>query len=204
VDPLTRTPFAYADPAELQDLVRLHDGTCTFAPALHAKVAREHKAGIPATMPADRSSLMTLEDFSALRNTMRRRDPGYKIPGRRHQPPPPEWQLYIASDQRSGRGFAYVMYVDVTKARRTMFGIDYPLESIRADLGFIPLDLDQSQLLISLIRRAAAANKLLTPVAGGWKPIAGFPYSKQHWMKDRDFRLNNLCRSLAKSLDLGF
>lgn len=204
-DPLTNTTFAAANLENLQRMVRTHDGVCTLAPALHRHVYTAHRTGQVATLPADPSSHMTLDDFKALRSVMRREDPGYKIPGRRHQPPPPTWQLYIASDRRSGPDYASVMYVDTTKGRRTPYGIEYPPESVRVDLGFIPVSVAAGALcspktVSEIIIQLADTNKLLVPVAGGWKPIAGFPFKKSYWDTDRVARLSRLCQDLAKAL----
>lgn len=202
-DPLTNTIFAASGLETLQRMVRTHDGVCTLGPALHGHVATAHRAGQIATLPADPSSHMTLDDFKALRDIMRREDPGYKIPGRRRQPPPPTWQLYIASDARSGPDYATVMYVDTNKGHVTPYGIEYPPESVRVDLGFIPTSVSGSALcspktVSELIAHLADNNKLLVPVAGGWKAVGGFPYKKSYWDIDRAARLSRLCQDLAK------
>lgn len=202
-DPLTNTIFAAAGLETLQRMVRTHDGVCTLGPALHTHVATAHRTGQIATLPADPSTHMTLDDFKALRDIMRREDPGYKIPGRRRQPPPPTWQLYIASDARSGPDYATVMYVDTNKGRVTPYGIEYPPESVRVDLGFIPVSVSGPALcspktVSELIAHLADNNKLLVPVAGGWKPVGGFPYKKSYWEIDRAARLSRLCQDLAK------
>jgi hypothetical protein len=205
-DPLTGIPFAEASPSTLQEIIRLHDNTCAIASSIHAKVVAEHKAGKVATLPEDPTSHMTLDDFRALRDAMRRKDPGYKLPSRRHQPPPPEWQLYISQDNRSGDEFASVMFVDVTKAFETSKGIVYPVASVMIDLGFIPVTLHGApalcapQLMVTIIKRLSDDNRLLTPVAGGWKPIAGFPFTKQYWATDRAAKFSNLCRDLTRAL----
>ena len=202
-DPLTNTIFAASGLETLQRMVRTHDGVCTLGPALHSHVAAAHRTGQIATLPADPSSHMTLDDFKALRNIMRREDPGYKIPGRRRQPPPPTWQLYIASDTRSGPGYATVMYVDTNKGRVTPYGVEYPPESVRVDLGFIPVSVSGPALcspktVSELIAHLADNNKLLVPVAGGWKAVGGFPYKKSYWDIDSAARLSRLCQDLAK------
>jgi len=204
-DPITGTPFATVDTSTLQDVVRLHDSTCTLAAPLNTVVAAQHREGKVATIPGDPTSPMTLDDFTALRDTMRRRNPAYKIPGRRHQPPPPNWKLYIASDNRSGPDFASVMFVDVTKVIQTAAGVQYPLDSVVLDLGFIPLNIMGAscspRTIVDLIQQLATANRLLTPVAGGWKPVAGFPFRRSYWKTpDAKERLNRLCRDLAKAL----
>jgi hypothetical protein len=208
VDPLTSTAFVSADTTALQELIRLHDRTCTLATPLDRSVAAAHAAGRVATVPGDASTPLTLDDFKALRAARRRRDPGYRLPARRHAPPPATWQLYIASDARSGPQFATVAYVEPAKARRTPFGIEYPPEAYRADLGFIPTTTPagatcSSQQVVDLLERLARANRLLVPVAGGWRPLPGlgFPLTKRHWETDRASRLSALCQSLAAALE---
>ena len=204
-DPLTSTPFATVDTPTLQDVVRLHDRTCTFPVPLNAAVEQQHKKGNVATIPGDPNSNMTLDDFTALRNSMRRRNPKYKIPGRKHQPPPPNWKLYVASDNRSGPDFASVMFVDVTKVVQTAAGVQYPVESVVLDLGFIPLTITgalcSARTVVDLLQQLTGANRLLTPVAGGWKPVAGFPFRRSYWSApDATERFNRLCRDLTKAL----
>ena len=204
-DPLTGQRFATATNEYLQQAIRLHQRTCTTGPALNAKVTAEHRAGTVATIPGDPSTHMVLEDFKALRDAMRRRDPAYKIPSRKHQPPPENWQLYVASDNRSGPDFASIMFLDVTKAEETPAGIQFPVAAVRLDLGFIPLDhptsaagaLCSPQTLVDLIKHANDNNRLLKPVAGGWEPTVGFPYPKSYWEHGRVEKISRLCRELA-------
>ena len=203
-DPITGELFVSADTAALQDLIRLHDRTCVMSGPLGAKVAAEHKAGLIAKLPGDPSSHLTLDDFKALRDSRRRHEPGYKIPGRKHQPPPPNWQLYVASDNRSGSSFASVLFVDTTKVIDGPAGPEYPADSVVNDLGFIPLDvtgaLCSPQMVVELLQRLTTANRLLVPVAGGWKPIGGFPFTKKYWATDTKERFSKLCRELTKAL----
>ena len=206
-DPLTRTPFLTAPPDALQTMLRLHDGTCTFAEPLHARAAAGHKDGRIVTIPGSASKTpLTLEDFRALRDTMRRRDAAYKLPARRHAPPPPEWRLYVASDRRSGPEYATVGFVDTTKGRRTAFGVEYPPEAFRVNLGYLPATSPRGsicsiQMVVDLLQRLAAANKLLVPTGGGWRPIGGFPFTKAQWEDGhRAQRLGRLCKDLAKAL----
>jgi hypothetical protein len=204
-DPLTNQPFASAEAAALQDLVRLHNRTCVMSGPLRDKVAVEHKAGSVATIPGDPSSHMTLDDFRALRDSRRRHDPGFKIPARVHQPPPPSWQLYVAPDNRSGTEYASVLIIDAAKAIQGRAGPEYPVDSVMIDMGFIPLtrmdSVCQPQMVTELLRRLAAANRLLTPVAGGWKPVAGFPFTKKYWQAaDAKERFSKLCMALTKAL----
>lgn len=203
-DPITGQSFASADPVILQDLIRLHNRTCVLSGPLNDKVAAEHKAGQVATIPGDPRNHMTLDDFKALRNSMRRRNPGYRIPARKHQPPPPNWQLYVSPDNRSGPDFASVMYVDTTKILETPEGTQYPLDSVKVDMGFIPLKIEGAlctpQLVADLLLRLAAANRLLTPIAGGWKPVGGFPYTKKYWSTDAKMRFGKMCTELTKAL----
>jgi hypothetical protein len=205
-DPLTGRAFATADDAYLASVIRLHNNTCTAAPALHAAVAASHKAGRVASLP-DSADPMSLADFKILRDAMRRREPGYKLPARRHQPPPPEWQLYVASDRRSGPEFATVAYVDITKARRTVYGIEYLDDAIRVDLGFIPITppagaMCSAGMVVDLIDRLAKENRLVVPVAGGWKPAHGFPFTKTYWGTQKTERFNRLCKDLARAVSL--
>ena len=199
-DAISGVPFVSAEVAALQDLIRLHDRTCVMSGALNAKVTAEHKAGQVATIPGDPSSHLTIDDFKALRDSRRRHDPAYKIPGRKHQPPPANWQLYISPDNRSGPGFASVLFVDEKKLN----GPAIPLDAVVVDLGFIPLTITDGlckpQMVVELIQRLAAANRLLVPVAGGWKPAGGFPFSKKHWATDGKSRFSKLCQTLTKLL----
>ena len=203
-DPITGEYFASADGVALQDLIRLHDRTCVMSGPLGAKIAAEHKAGLIAKLPGDSSSHLTLDDFRALRDSRRRHEPGYKIPARKHQPPPPNWQLYVASDNRSGSSFASVLFVDTAKVIDGPAGPEYPADSVVIDLGFIPLNvtgaLCSPQMVVELLQRLTAANRLLIPVAGGWKPTAGFPYTKKYWATDTKERFGKLCRELTKAL----
>ena len=208
VDPLTSTAFVSADTTALQELIQLHDRTCTLATPLDRAVAAAHAAGRTATVPGDPSTPLTLDDFKALRAARRRRDPAYRLPARRHAPPPATWQLYIGSDARSGPQFATVAYVEPAKARRTPFGIEYPPAAYRADLGFIPTTAPagatcSSQQVVDLLERLARANRLLVPVAGGWRPLPGmgFPLTKLYWETDRAGRLSALCNKLAAALE---
>lgn len=204
-DAITGTPFRNLDAANLQQLVRLHNRACTLAAPLHTKVAAQHRDGTVATLPDEPSTQMVMADFKALREAMRRTNPAYKLPGRRHQPPPSNWRLYVARDARSGPEYMSVMYVDTTKARATATGFEYPPDSVRVDLGFIPAKsvpgaLCDTTLIVETLQRLAESNRLLEPVAGGWKPIAGFPFTKSHWTRDTPQRISALCRDLVRAL----
>jgi hypothetical protein len=195
----TNPSFVNAETSALRQLIRLHDRTCMFAPQLNSHIASEHQAGRIA-------DTMTLDDFKVLRNAMRRTDPAYKLPDRRHQPPPTSWQLYIARDERSGPDFVSVLYVDVNRGYRTETGmIVYPSTAIRVDLGFLPIDIPAEArcditVLVNVIRLLAESNRLLVHVGGGWKPIAGLPHTKAHWTTDRVTKVNRLCRDLMRPL----
>jgi hypothetical protein len=208
VDPLTNTVLVNADTTALQELIRLHDRTCTLATPLDRQVATDHKAGRISTVPDSPTQPLTLDDFRALRDAMRRRNPAYKIPQRRHAPPPPEWQLIITQDRRSGPDFLSVAYVDVTRGIRTPTGIEYPPEAYRVDLGFLPMRTPtgaqcSAQMVQDLLMRLSRSNRLLVPVAGGWKPPAGFPFAKSHWQHaHRADRFTRLCKDLAKLLTI--
>ena len=203
-DPISGIAWTDADTTSLQDVIRLHERTCTLASGLNNAVKAEHKVGKPATVPGDPTTTLTLDDFKALRTTMRRRDPAYKLPRRSHQPTPANWQLYVASDNRSGPEFASVLIVDVTKARATPTGFEYPTESVKIDLGFIPAipvpgALCQPQMLVQLLDQLAKNNRLLEPVAGGWKPVFT-PRGKAYWGPDRTEKIGRLCRDLTRAL----
>jgi hypothetical protein len=193
-DPLTGKDLITYNLPELQNLVRLHDGSCTLAPRLNDRIVAEHKENKIATLPS--GAHLTLGDFKALKQVMLRTVPGYSIPARRHIPPPPSWKLYIESDNRSGPEYITVLYYDITKSRMTATGKEYPLEGIRVDLGFLPI---QSPLiLLDLLKRLEKENKLLKPVAGGWEPLHGFPFTKADWSKDKDAKLLKLFRTLSQ------
>jgi len=203
-DPISGLAWTDADTAQLTEIMRLHDRTCVTATGLHSAVKSQHRTGKPATIPGDPHTALTLDDFKALRTTMRRRDPAYKIPARAHQPAPANWQLYVASDNRSGPDFASVLIVDAAKAKATPAGYQYPAESVMIDLGFIPTAgasgaLCQPQMLVDLLDRLAKSNRLLEPVAGGWKPVFT-PRSKTYWAQERADRISRLCRELTKAL----
>jgi hypothetical protein len=203
-DAITGIPFRNMDATALQQLVRLHNRACTLAEPLHTKVAAEHRAGTIATLPDDPTTQMVLADFKVLREAMRRTNPAYKLPARRHQPPPSNWQLYINRDARSGPDYMSVMYVDTLKARMTPTGVEYPPESVRVDIGFIPAKpsagaLCDIELIVETLKRLAESHRLLDPIAGGWKPVVG-PYTKAHWTRDAATRLSNFCRQLIRAL----
>jgi hypothetical protein len=196
---LTGRRFADDSVSNLQSIVRLHDGVCMAAPSLNSLIGAQHKAGQIATLPHDKTTHLTLGDFNALREVMQRTVPGYKIPARIHQQHPPGWELYVASDNRSGSEFVTILYVDVTKAVTTATGVEYPQESIRVDLGYLPRT-DQIQNLLAILQRLDAMNRLLIPVAGGWKPAYGFPYQKAHWANNRTARMQKLNDTLLSAL----
>ena len=202
-DPLTRRAFAAEDTVALRDLVRLHNRTCAFVRPLNQKVAGDRARGHLVTIPGTQE-LMNDADYDALRAGMRRYDPDYKIPKHRHAPPPANWQLYVASDERSGPDFATVAYVDVTKAFMTAQGPVYPPQSVRIDLGVIPLveipGICSAQDRVNLIARLAAANRLVTPTASGWKPVAGMPFTRDHWYRQSVTKLSAFCTQLTKAL----
>lgn len=206
IDPITGTAFVSADTSALQEMIRLHDRTCTLAAPLNTRVAAEHKAGRIMTIPGDPKTPMSLDDFRALRSAMRRRDPAYKIPGRKHAPPPANWHFYVSPDQRDPE-FMSIAYVDANKARRTPYGTEYPPDAYLVDLGLVPATAPpgsfcSGRMIVELLERLADANRLLVPVAGGWKPLAGlgFPFKRSFWDHDRAARISRLCKDLAKAL----
>jgi len=192
---LTGHIFANDTQDNLQRLVRLHDGSCLNAPALHTQISQQQKTGAIPTLPHDPTSHLTVGDFNALREAQRRFNPAYKIPQSRHRPPPPEWGLYASPDNVSGPEFVHVLYLDKTKAIPTATGPSYPQSSIRVDMGFLPNE-PGIQTLLDLLKRLEAENKLLIPIAGGWKPAFGFPYSKSYWSRERKARVQRLYISL--------
>jgi hypothetical protein len=154
-------------------------------------------------MPGDPTTTMTLDDFTALRDAMRRRYPDYKLPARKHVPPPPSWKLYIASDNRSGPDYASVLYIDVTNAKSTMHGVIYPVESVMVDLGFLPLEMGSTSLtpmtFVELFKHLDSAGRLLLAIPGGWKPVIA-PQSKRYWETDRARKLQRYYTELQKAL----
>jgi hypothetical protein len=196
-DSITGKNIEDYDLAALQNLVRIHDGSCTLGSKLNDRIVEQHKANKIATLPYTNAH-MTLGDFKAVKEAMRRTNPGYKIPARRHIPPPPSWKLYIATDNRSGPEYISILYYDILMMRTTATGNEYPLEGIRVDLGFLPMS-PSIQTLLDLIQKVALENKLLNPVAGGWKPAYGFPYSKGYWALDRSTKIQKLYKLLSES-----
>lgn len=197
-DVISRRHFVHESQASLQDLIRLHDGSCVAAPALNDHVLRQQRLGETPSLPHNKSVPLKRRDLDTLRETMRRKTPGYKLPGLPNKLPPAEWQLYAASDQRSGPGFLSVCYVDVTKAKRTAVGVEFPLESIKVNMGYLPSgDGRQSiQYILDILKKLADKNKLLVQAVRGWKPVAGFPFTKSHWTRDRSEKLSELYQDL--------
>ena len=222
VDPLTGRPFVTEDTATLQQVVRLHDHTCTSAKALNRQIYIDGVEGRPSVVPGTYDPL-TAADYAALRASQARVGipaavavaaavPAYGFPttaapppgpGYRRVPRPPEWQLYIAQDTRSGPEFASVMIVDVTRARTTAYGTEYPPDSIRIDLGFIPVTgvtgACTPQTLVDRIQRKDKKGALtfLDPGSGRWKPIAPFPLGKTFWSSSRAAKMAQLCSDLT-------
>jgi hypothetical protein len=94
--------------------------------------------------------------------------------------------------------------VDSTLGRTTPYGVEYPPEAYRVELGYLPASTPSgaqcaASMVQDLLTRLARSNRLLVPVAGGWKPPAGFPFSKSHWQHaKRAERFTRLCKDLAK------
>ena len=215
VDPLTGRAFVSQDTASLQQLVRLHNRTCVSSAALKRQVDADRSRGITTVIPGTFDPL-NATDYESLAASQRRVGAaptgGYGFPttaapvygaGRR-VPRPPEWQLYIAQDTRSGPDYASVLIVDVTKAKTTAYGTEYPHESIRVDLGFIPVTGTQGaacspQTLVDRIQRKDKKGALifLDPGSGRWKPIAPFPLLKTFWTTGRAAKLGQICSALT-------
>jgi len=217
VDPLTGRAFVSQDTASLQQLVRLHNKTCVSSTALKRQVDADRSRGITSVIPGTYDPL-NATDYESLAASQRRvgaptgygfpttAAPGYGGPGlgRGKAPRPPEWQLYIAQDTRSGPDYASVLIVDVTKAKTTAYGTEYPHESIRVDLGFIPVTGTQGaacspQTLVDRIQRKDKKGALifLDPGSGRWKPIAPFPLLKTFWTTGRAAKLGQICSGLT-------
>jgi hypothetical protein len=81
----------------------------------------------------------------------------------------------------------------------TATGVEYPQESIRVDLGYLPRT-GQIQNLLAILQHLDTMNKLLVPVAGGWKPTFGFPYQKTYWATHKDERIQKLTDLLTASI----
>lgn len=217
VDPLTGRAFVSEDTAALQQLVKLHNNTCASSKSLNRQIYIDGVQGRPSTIPGSYEPL-TPADHAAIRAAQNRVSaavaPAYGFPttaapvGRR-APRPSEWQLYIAQDARSGPEYASVLIVDVTKARTTAYGIEYPQDSIRVDLGYIPISggpvtgapgpACTAQTLVDRIQRKDKKGSLifLDPASGRWKPIAPFPLQKTFWASSRAAKMAQLCSDLA-------
>jgi len=214
VDPLTGRAFVTEDTPALQQLVKLHTNTCSSSKALHRQIYIDGVEGRSPVVPGSFTPL-TPADHAAIRASQGRTGappPPYGFPttaapvagiGRR-APRPSEWQLYIAQDARSGPDYASVLIVDVTKARTTAYGVEYPAESIRVDLGYIPVTGGPGptctpQTLVDRIQRKDKRGSLifLDPASGRWKPIAPFPLLKTFWTSSRAAKMAQLCSDLA-------
>ncbi len=213
VDPLTGRAFVSEDTAALQQLVRLHNNTCASSKALNRQIYINGVEGRPSVVPGSTTPL-TPADHAAIRSSQNRVSapavPAYGFPttaapvGPRKAPRPSEWQLYIAQDARSGPEYASVLIVDVTKARTTAYGIEYPQDSVRVDLGYIPVTggpgpACTAQTLVDRIQRKDKRGSLifLDPASGRWKPIAPFPLLKTFWASSRAAKMAQLCSDLA-------
>ena len=223
VDPITGRAFVLEDTAALQQLVKLHNNTCASSKALNRQIYIDNVEGRTPVVPGSLTPL-TPADHAAIRASQNRFSapaappgapapaPAYGFPttaapvgqGRR-APRPSEWQLYIAQDTRSGSEYASVLIVDVTKARTTAYGVEYPAESVRVDLGYIPVTGGSQggactpQTLVDRIQRKDKRGSLifLDPASGRWKPIAPFPLQKTFWASSRAAKLAQLCSDLA-------
>jgi len=212
VDPLTGQPFVSQDTASLQKLVRLHNNTCASSQALNRQIYIDRVEGRPTDIPGTYEPLNSA-DHNAIASSQGRVTgalgnpyafPTTAAPVVRRAPRPAEWQLYIAQDARSGPEYASVLIVDVTRARVTAYGTEYPQESIRVDLGFIPVSGGPGprctpQTLVDRIQRKDKKGALtfLDPASGRWKPIAPFPLPKTFWTSSRAAKMAQLCADLA-------
>jgi len=197
--------FRHATPQALQEVIRLHNHTCVTASGLNAHVVQQHKTGIVGTIPGTTKPL-TQEDYKALRDAMRRRNPAYKLPPLTHKPTPSNWQLYVAQDSHSGPDFATIAYVDTTMATPTATGgYTYGDAAIRIPLGYIPVRAPAGavctpQRIVDLLGLAAKKNKLLTSAPGGWRStVSGLPAAKSSWSSaDAAKKFNRLCADLTR------
>jgi hypothetical protein len=163
---------------------------------IHRRTYRRHPQRKPCRPDQHRNSV-TGRCRKTYRSTPGRRT----LSEGRTSAPPPEWKLYIASDYRSGPEYASVLFVDTRKAVYGYNGVEYPPEAIRLDLGFIPVHIGTSkcsaQTVLIQLQRLANANLLLKKTATGWKPVAGFPYTKKDWEHNGESRLMHLCQMLS-------
>jgi len=217
-DPITGRAFVSEDTAALQQLVKLHNNTCASSKALNRQIYIDGMEGRTPVVPGSFTPL-TPADHAAVRASQNRVSapappPPYGFPttaapgppgqGTRRAPRPSEWQLYIAQDARSGPEYASVLIVDVTKARTTAYGVEYPADSIRIDLGYIPVTGGAGptctpQTLVDRIQRKDKRGSLifLDPASGRWKPIAPFPLQKTFWASSRAAKMAQLCSDLT-------
>jgi hypothetical protein len=176
-DPIKGLPIsAYPD-----TLLRLHNGTCAIAEPLHSRVAAEHGAGRAATLPD--GTILTREDFKALRNTMRRLNPAYTIPAIRKSTAK-EWTLLLE------RSDEYIL--------GTIINRRVPV----AYIGYIPIHTQgrcSIHTVIDMLRSIEAKGRLITLHNGAWKPVVG-PFTRQYWTTGVAEKFNRMCGALRSAL----
>ena len=117
---------------------------------------------------------------------------------RQAQPDIGNWKLLIT---RADSDFVSVLYVDESMAYQGPYGKEYPANSVRIDLGFVPINIREGQHLLNLIGRLANANRFLIAKPGrGWAAVGGFPFTKQYWHTDTARKIHQLYTDLRQKL----
>jgi hypothetical protein len=182
-DPLTGRTL---DSESKDSIVRLHERTCAIDEPLSRSVAAQHAKGRLARIPGTNTE-MTREDFRALRDSMRRRNPAYKIPSLRREEAPESWVLYI---EREGN------YLTVKI-------IDIDTKAVELNLGYIPIvghGRCSTTTIVDMLRSLEAANRLIAPKDNHWQPVVG-PFNKSYWKSaDALSKYNRMCHDLANAL----
>jgi len=181
-DPLTGRAL------DTEDVVRLHERTCAIAEPLSRVVATQHAKGRLARIPGTDVE-MTREDFRALKDAMRRRDPAYKVPVLKREEAPESWVLYL---DREGQ-YLTVQIIDIDTG------------ALELDLGYIPIvsrGRCTAQTVIDMLRSLESANRLLVPEGNRWRPVVG-PFPKSYWKShDAAAKYNRMCHDLANALSV--
>uniref|UniRef100_A0A6C0EAI3 Uncharacterized protein n=1 Tax=viral metagenome TaxID=1070528 RepID=A0A6C0EAI3_9ZZZZ len=182
-DPLTGRTL---DSGSKNSIVKLHERTCAYDEPLSRAVAAQHAKGRLANIPGTNTE-MTREDFRALRDSMRRRNPAYKIPPLRREAPPESWVLYI---EREGQ------YLSVKI-------IDMDTRAMELNLGYIPIvghGRCSVGTVVDMLRSLDSANRLIAPKDNHWQPVVG-PFNKSYWKSaDALSKYNRMCLDLANAL----